>query len=285
MEWIQLVIKKVCLCLLLSSVIFGDTLDDKVRNLIGDRFYSLNKNFIDRLFKDKESFYEQDIIDIKKVVEILKDNGLLILKFDKPSDLNITFVSQTTPILLARSINSALSSMGYSYFAVSQAQYVGGIATITFNFSTEHALDPSIIISELNKRGYIFNDIKRKSIKDWEYNLKLLEPKLASARDIFPTDVLEVAEVSGEYWFALHDSGNITIVTKARDWRPRIVFYDKNLQIVDLITQNTPVNKVAFSVLEGVSFIMVSDIQNPANVKNGIRIEFEDSHNLRNETK
>lgn len=274
------VIKKLCLCLFVFGFVWGDVLDDKVRNLIGDRFYSLNKNFINRLFKDKDDFYDKDVINIKKVVEILRDNGLIILKFDKPSDLNITFISQTTPIFLARSINSALSSMGYSYFAVSKAQYVEGVATITFSFSTEHALDPSIIISELNKRGYIFNDIKRKSITNWEYNLKLMEPRLANAKDIYPSDIVEVSEVSGEYWFALHDGGNMTIITKARDWRPRIVFYDKNLQIVDLITQNTPSHKVTFSLLDGVSFVMVSDIQNPANIKNGIRVEFKSLETL-----
>ncbi|PAF47025.1 hypothetical protein BKH41_08300 [Helicobacter sp. 12S02232-10] len=262
---------------LFLSVFFGDGFDDKIQNLIGSQSYSVNKNFIDRIFRDKQSFYTDGRIDIKKLVTTLKDNGLLTLKFNEPSELHITFVSQTTPIFLTRSINSALSSMGYSYFAVSKAEYIEGMAKITFSFSTEHALDPAIIIDELAKRGYLFTDIKRNSIFDWEYDIELVEPKLANAREISPSEeVLEVREVSGEYWFSATGSGNITITAKTPYWRPRIVLYDKNLQIINLISQSTTANKITFSLLDGVRFIMVSDTQNPAIIKNGIQVKFEE---------
>ncbi|WP_143428897.1 hypothetical protein [Helicobacter sp. 12S02634-8] len=256
---------------------FADALDEKIQNLIGINAYQLNKNFIERIFKDKESFYTDGRIDIQKLVTTLKDNGLLTLKFDEPSELAITFVSQTTPIFLTRSINSALSSMGYSYFVVSRAQYADNIAKITFSFATEHALDPGIIISELAKRGYLFTDIKRNSLFDWEYDIELTEPKLANAREIAPsTEPIEVTEVSGEYWFGITGSGNITITAKTPYWRPRIVLYDKNLQIINLISQNTPSSKITFSILNGIRFIMVSDIRNPAIIKNGIQVEFQE---------
>ncbi|PAF42726.1 hypothetical protein BKH45_03560 [Helicobacter sp. 11S03491-1] len=272
--------KKIFFCFVLwISFLYGDALDDKVRNLIGTQAYSINENFIKRIFKDKDSFYSDGRININKLVSTLKDNGLLILKFDKPSDLNITFVSQTTPIFLARSINSALSSMGYSYFAVSQAEYLDGIAKITFSFSTEHALDPSIIIAELSKRGYLFMDIKRNSITNWEYDVELNEPKLANARDIAPSDILDITEVSGEYWFSTQGQGNITITSKTPYWRPRIVLYDKNLQIINLISQATTTNKITFSLLNGISFMMVTDLQNPAIIKSGIQIKFENFDN------
>ncbi|PAF45043.1 hypothetical protein [Helicobacter sp. 11S02596-1] len=262
---------------LFLSLAFADALDDKIENLIGTQAYNVNKNFINRIFNNKQAFYVDGRIDIKKLVATLKDNGLLILKFSQPSELNITFVSQTTPIFLTRSINSALSSMGYSYFAVSKAEYTAGIAKITFSFATEHALEPSIMIDELNKRGYIFTDIKRNSIFDWEYDIELVDPKLANAREISPSnEVLEVREVSGEYWFSTKDSGNITITAKTPYWRPRIVLYDKDLQIINLISQTSTTKKITFSLLEGIRFIMVSDIQNPAIIKNGLEIKFEE---------
>ncbi|WP_095294072.1 hypothetical protein [Helicobacter sp. 13S00482-2] len=250
-------------------------LDEKVQNLIGIQSYNVNKNFINRIFENRDSFYLDGRLDIKKVVTTLKDNGLLILKFNQPGDLNITFASQTTPIFLARSINSALSSMGYSYFAVSQAQYKKGMSKIVFSFSTEHALDPSIIINELAKRGYIFLDIKRNSISDWEYDVELIDPKLANTKEIQAPQTLEVTEVSGEYWFSVKGKGNITIISNNNSWRPRIVLYDKNLQIINLITQSATAKEITLTILEGVGFIMVTDAQNPAIIKNGIKVDFQ----------
>ncbi|MDO7252943.1 hypothetical protein [Helicobacter cappadocius] len=269
-------IKKFFFCFFLFVLtLWGDILDDKVQNLIGMQSYNVNKNFIDRIFKDREKFYSDGRLDIKKVVTTLKDNGLLILKFSEPGDLDITFASQTTPIFLARSINSALSSMGYSYFAVSQAQYEKGMSKITFSFSTEHALDPSIIINELAKRGYIFLDIKRNSITSWEYDIELVDPKLANTKQIEAPQTLQVTEVSGEYWFSVKGQGNMTITANTTSWRPRIVLYDKNLQIINLITQSATAKEITLTILEGVSFIMVTDAQNPAIIKNGIKIDFQ----------
>ncbi|PAF52782.1 hypothetical protein [Helicobacter sp. 13S00477-4] len=259
-------------------MVFGDALDDKIQNLIGMQSYNVNRNFIDRIFQNKNDFYTDGRIDIQKLMATLKDNGLLVLKFKEPAELNVAFVSQTTPIFLTRSINSTLSSMGYSYFAVSKAEYIDGIAKITFSFSTEHALDPSIVINELLKRGYFFTDIKRNSIYDWEYDIELIDPKLANAREISSADgIIDVRDVSGEYWFSTQDSGNIAIKAKTSSWHPRIILYDKNLQIINLINQTTPTNKITFSLLDGVRFIMISDTQNPAIIKNGIQIQFETS--------
>lgn len=257
----------------------ADILDEKVQNLIGMQSYNVNKNFIDRIFADRESFYSDGRLDIKKVVTKLKDNGLLILKFNEPGDLNITFASQTTPIFLARSVNSALSSMGYSYFAVSQAEYSKGMSKITFSFSTEHALDPSIIINELAKRGYIFLDIKRNSISNWEYDVELVNPKLANTKQLEAPQTLQTTEVSGEYWFSIKGNGNITITANNSAWRPRIVLYDKNLQIINLITQSATTKQITLTILDGVSFIMVTDVQNPAIIKNGIQIDFQNFDN------
>lgn len=269
-------IKKIILSIVFClSFLIADPIDDKIQNLIGTNSYNINKNFINRIFQNKDSFYNNGRVDIKKLVNTLKENGLLILKFDEPSDLSTTFISQTSPIFLTRSINSTLSSMGYSYFSVSQAQYNDGSAKIMFTFSTEHAIDPSIIIDELYKRGFLVTDIKRNSITDWIYNIELFEPKLSRAKEIQAPDNISTYEVSGEYWFSIIGSGNVTITAKTKNWRPRIVLYDKNLQIINLISQNSPTNKITFSILDGVQFIMVTDIQNPAIIKNGINIDFE----------
>ena len=59
----------------------------------------------------------------KKILETLKNNGLLKLKFDSPKEVNIVFSSPTSPIFLLRTVNSVLASMGYSYFEIHYTLY------------------------------------------------------------------------------------------------------------------------------------------------------------------
>ena len=160
--------RKYLVIILCLHVLWGDVVDEKIKNLIGEKNYQVNANFIQNIFRDKNLFYTNGGINMKNVVQALKNNGLLILKFPSPMEVQLTFIARTSPILLNRTINDILSTMGYAFFNVQKADYNNGITTLSFVFVTEHTPDLGIIMSELEKRGIACIDIKHQSAQNWE---------------------------------------------------------------------------------------------------------------------
>lgn len=266
--------KKYFVFILCLQLLWGDVLDEKIKNLIGEKNYQVNANFIQNIFRDKSLFYTNGGINMKNVVQALKNNGLLILKFSSPLEVQLNFVARTSPVLLTRTINDILSSMGYAFFNVQKADYNNGITSLSFVFVTEHTPDLSIIMSELEKRGIRCIDIKHQNAQNWEYLLEIDNPQIPNARLLLTNQPLVLRDVSGQYWLSLQTQGKIKISAQSK-WYPRIVLYDRNLRILDSISSQDSKTSVSVKVPQGVSFVMITDGNNPMNLRNGINVEYD----------
>ena len=267
-------IKKCFVLFLCAHSLWSDALDEKIKNLIGERNYKVNANFIQNIFRDKSAFYANGGINMKNVVQALKNNGLLILKFPSPLEVQLTFVARTSPILLNRTINDILSSMGYAFFNVQKADYHNGITTLSFVFITEHTPDLGIIMSELEKRGISCIDIKHQSAQNWEYLLEINNPQIPNARLLLANQALSLRDVSGQYWLSLQTQGKMKISAQSK-WYPRIVLYDRHLRILDSLLSGDSKTSVSVKIPQGVSFVMITDSNNPANLRSGINVQFD----------
>ena len=256
------------LCLIsYTSAISADALDDKIQELIGTATYSQNKNFIDIIFANKTRFYlENGKLNISNIVYELKNNGLLMLKFPKPMELLIAFESKTSLIALSYTLNGLLSSMGYSYFMVSQASRVQGVSNIAFSLVTEHALDPIILYRELQKRGFYLQNISRKDINQWSYTIQAQSVQIFNAKPLSPNTPLILREVSGQYWLSIAQSGSLQITANPK-WTPRIICYDKNLEITQIIIDKNQRSSLSIRPDSSTAFIMITDAQNPDVIK------------------
>lgn len=265
-------------CILLVSIgLWGDGVDESIENFIGKESFYTNQNFINRLFKDKQKFYtpEHDL-DYYAILKTLKDNGLLELVFKQPSEVRITFNAKTSPIFLTRLINNTLSSLGYSYFTVSKARYIQKASKMTFLLVTEHIVDPVVMLNELKKRGLIATKIFRANSFDWEYELEVQDLVMMGATRLDKAVRLELKNISGEYWFSTKVAGKLQISKKNNriDWYPRIVLFDKNLQILEIITQESVAKSAEINITDQTAFVMVTDLNNPTRLKYGINVLF-----------
>ncbi|MDU7693644.1 MAG: hypothetical protein E7K04_05325 [Helicobacter sp.] len=250
-------------------------LERKIRNFLGESSFLLNKNFIKSIFKKEEDFYNDGKIDNKKVLSSLKRNGLLNLRFDKPREVNITFNSKTNPIFLILSINSTLQTIGYSYFEIKNASQLDGITRIEISLLSEYMIDPLVIIEELNKRGYIFEDINRPNQESFEYDLRLFDSRLPNARAINIGDSLNLRDVNGEYWLSIRENSKMSIRSNSPKWHPKIVFFDKDLKIIDVLKREDVLSQISFLIPNGVRFLLISDLNNTSTLRNGIKINYE----------
>lgn len=270
-------VKKFFCFLSLALLSWADPLDDAVENLLGSEAYQLNQNFIHRLFKKKEGFYQDDqTLNYYAITKVLKDNGLLILNLAQPTDFSLGFKSKTKPIFLIRTINSVLSSIGYSYFTISRAKYYKDEIYLVFSLATERIVDPVIVLDELKKRGFIVDGVVREQSERWFYEVRLDQPIMTNATRLSSGDRLELKNISGEYWFELSNTGSLSIVKRNSKigWSPRIVLYDKDLQILEIITQNDFAVSADVNIPPQTAFVMVTDLNNPSRLKNGITVTF-----------
>ncbi|OBV29563.1 hypothetical protein BKN38_02915 [Helicobacter sp. CLO-3] len=256
------------LCLVQTTA-QADAIDDKIQELVGADSYARNKNFINNIFASKARFYlNNGAPNISTIANELKNNGLLVLKFPKPMELSVSFSADTSPSILSYTINNVLSSMGYSYFMISQASRIEGRSLVKFSFITEHALDPSILFGELQKRGFWLKDIARTSINEWAYTIEPRKAQLSNAKPINIGNSLTMREVSGQYWLNIISSRTASLKINApAQWTPRIVCYDKNLEIINLIVEQTPKGALSVRIDERVAFVMISDALNPSVIK------------------
>lgn len=250
-------------------------LDDKIINLIGENSYNRNKSFINKIFSPKENFYQNGHLDIYRVISILQNNGLLKLKFASPREFNAIFIAQTSPILLLKTINQSLSYMGYSYWIPSQAEYENETSTIRISLTTEHIIDPIILLNELKKSGFVVLNIIQNTQNEWEYHLSLTDSKIPNSTFIAKGNSINIYEVSGQYWLEVGSLGRLEVSSVSnKSFNPKIIFFDRNLNILD-IQELSRRRNFNVSIIENTKFIKISDQILNSNLKSGLTVRLK----------
>lgn len=270
-----LLISILCIFLYADGNAYSNLLHEKIINILGDNSYTRNKIFINKIFSNQTNFYKNGSLDIYKVIHTLQSNGLLKLKFDSPMEFNIVFTAETSPIFLLRSINKSLASMGYSYWTTNEASYQENVAKLRISLMTEHIVDPIALLNELQKSGFVSISVSRDSDNQWTYELLLMDSKIPDSRFISKGNSLLITEVVGEYWLELGSSeGRLEIATRNnRSFNPSIVFFDKDLNILEVKNLSRRSN-VNINVVKNTKFIKIKDSVSPVNINSGINVRF-----------
>ena len=270
-----LLISILCIFLYADGNAYSNLLHEKIINILGDNYYTRNNIFINKIFIYLKNFYKNGSLDIYKVIHTLQSNGLLKLKFDSPMEFNIVFTAETSPIFLLRSINKSLASMGYSYWTTNEASYQENVAKLRISLMTEHIVDPIALLNELQKSGFVSISVSRDSDNQWTYELLLMDSKIPDSRFISKGNSLLITEVVGEYWLELGSSeGRLEIATRNnRSFNPSIVFFDKDLNILEVQNLSRRSN-VNINVVKNTKFIKIKDSVSPVNINSGINVRF-----------
>ena len=250
-------------------------LQTSLLNVLGSYSYNRNRIFINKLFADGDSFYQNGALDIPKILQTLQDNGLLRLRFAKPEALEITLSAQTTPIFLLRAVSKAMSLMGYAYWTPSETTFADDTTTLKITLQTEHIIDPIALLNELGKSGFVALNIVRHSDTRWDYALGLYNPKMPDAKPIAKGNAIVSSEVSGEYWLTLGSPiGILEIGTmNGKRFSAQVVFFDKNLNLLEILDFERA-NLVKADISANARFVLIKDRDNAANLKGGISVIF-----------
>jgi len=248
-------------------------LDEKIASFIGEREYKVQKNLIRILFKDESKYlYEDKKVNDIKVLEQLKNSGLLKLFYNNPQKLNLSFYTKDNELIFMRVINETLSSMGYNYFLTKRAlKNVDGFVWDVI-ISTEHIVDPIIFSNKLESKGCFLESIDRVDENEWKYKINTTNIRI-KAKKIETNTTVKLRKPIKPYWIDVEGMESISFVSKVADkWHPNIVFFDEKLYIVRDYRRDEVTNRLKLRIPIDTKYIKISDMYTLDNIKRGISV-------------
>jgi len=258
-----------------GSVCAESILFAKIKNLIGESLYAQNRSFIEIIFSKEDAYMRNGALDVVKVTQTLKENGLLMLFYSEPRSVELTFSTNGTALFFTKLMEDTLHEMGYYRFLTREATLDAHGFVWKISMTSEYAIDPMILRKHLQKRGCGIIDIDRKSKTKWHYAIDMSEAKLGvkelthGERHVFKRSLyahwLDVSGVKKLHVWSL----------KGNRWYPNIAFYDKNMHLLKVYKQERKTLYKAFHLPKDTFYVKLSDLYSLKNIKDGLRVEAE----------
>jgi len=259
--------------LLVFSALQATLLEDKIQSFVEQKQYKTQKNLIRILFKDESRFVQEDgAVDDIKVLEQLKQSGLLKLFYKKPQILNLALWTKGHSLIFMRVINETLSSMGYNYFLTKQVKRDENGFLWDIVLSTEHIVDPIIFAKKLTKRGCSLDSIDKMSENEWKYSINTDNIGI-EARTIEANRTVKLKKPIKPYWIVVENMRSISLRSKLADrWHPNIIFFDAKLHIIEDYRKDTVANTLKLKIPINAKYVKVADMYTLDNIKRGMSV-------------
>jgi len=267
-------VKYLILFTLFSQLTFAGSIEKEVENILGKASFSANKGLVSVLFKKRTDFFRGNKVDILKVLQTLKKNDLLDLRFQETTTIQLSFATtETKPLLFIKTIKDVLNSLGYNHTLTAKAlrDTSGFLWKVTIRSAS--VIDPVVLAKEVRKRGGYLNSVKRYSKDNWRYNVDIYRAHLLAKKLPLNKEV-SLKKPLKPYWIETTGARTIKIDSKnGNKWHPYIVFYDADLNILDNYTKERKSYNATLKIPNGSKYVKISDIYTLENIKRGLKIQ------------
>ncbi len=268
---------KVFLAILLSLSLYSsdevkelDPLTQKIQTFIDSKIYEQNSAYIDILFSPASDYYVSGRVDDVKVVQTLKDNGLLNLFFKTPRELRLRFKTSGSPLFFVKIMGDTLRNIGYYRYVTEESNLNNSEFTWTITLTSEYATDPLILQRELAKSGCGIVDIQRSSPTDWTYIIDMRDGELNVK---ILKNGMEVKLKRSLYakWINVSQIKELRITSSRRNsWYPYIAYYDSSMHLLKVIRIDERRKKIVLDMNDNVHYIKISDIYTLKNIRDDL---------------
>jgi len=255
----------------LATAVDQELLTKKIKSLINPAAFTKDRAYIDVIFSPKEDYFTNDgRVNTIKVIQTLKDNGILNLFFKKPRDISITFKTEGEPQFFVKIMSDSLQNIGYYKYVTSESKLSESEFSWKISLTSEYAADPIILNQELKKSKCEIVDVIRENETDWAYvidmkNAKLNVSKLEDAKEF------RLKRSLYSYWIDVSTIDKLHISSSARnDWYPYIAYYDKFLRLLKVIKIDTKKANLTLEMGNDTHYIKISDIYTLKNIKDDL---------------
>lgn len=268
-------LKKIVSIFILSAVFsYAATFDQRVANIIGYNSFNENRGLINHIFSNKSAYYQNGALNYVAVMDKLKDNGLLRVSLNSPEDISITFVISNAPIKSMKIIADSLKRLGYYHYFTKNLIYNHDKSiTWVINLKTEAAIDPLMLSKELAKNNCRFIDIRNEGYTKWKYVINTSNAILSKADKMIAGEKVDFRKPLSPYLISFDRASNLTVVSKpGNQWFPNIVFYDKDLNVLDIVKEDKKSNSFRVAVPENTTYVKIDDMYTLENIKRGLSV-------------
>ena len=266
--------KIVFLFILTSCFLNGNILDTKVKNIVGSKEYQIHNRLIKNIFNNENQFIISERINYLKVFKVLRENGLLNLRLNKPQNIEVTFEMNSDNIMSYKILLNTIQSLGYRHVITKSLQLdSNNLLRWTMSIKTEYMLDTYLLIKELQKNNGIVKDIVQTDKQHWQYFIDFKNAKVATAKKIPSFERVVFNKPLRPIFVSINNGKTLSIISRVLNrWYPYIVFYDKNLNILKSYKKDSAIKKMGIDIPAGCRYIMVKDMYNLVNIKRGLTL-------------
>ncbi|MEA3352767.1 MAG: hypothetical protein U9Q33_02980 [Campylobacterota bacterium] len=252
----------------------ADILDDNIKNILGTKEYKIHKNLITLLFKDRDKYIINEKIRYHKVFSTLKQNGLLDLELNKPSNITLEFRSVNKNAKAYKMLNDTLKALGYRYFFTNSLTIDENSQMLwKISFKTEYMIDPVFLLKELQQKNCKILKVEKKALDHWYYELDFNDSFINQAYRIEKDEKVSFQKPLQEYMLEIEDVKTLQVISKKlNNWYPYIVFFDKDLRLLNIIKKNRIYKGYKTKIPPKTKYIKISDMYNLINIKRGLSI-------------
>ncbi|MBU0719842.1 hypothetical protein KJ877_00725 [bacterium] len=271
-------VKKVLFFLLLSSFVFlfsdetaqEDILTQKIKTFIDANVYEQNKAYIDIIFSPRSEYLNGERVDAVKVIQTLKDNGLLNLFFKYPSELTLNFKTSGAPLFFVKLLGDSLRNIGYYRYVTKASNLDSSEFTWTISLLSEYATDPLILQKELQKSGCNIVDVQRNSSANWTYVVDMTDGHL-NIQSLQNGEEVELKRSLYAHWLNVSNIKTLKIKSSRRnDWYPYIAYYDSSLHLLQVIKKENKMGRITLRIPKYAKYIKISDVYTLKNIRDAL---------------
>lgn len=244
----------------------------KIKSFLDKQNYLDNQKYIKIIFSPEENFYINDRIDVVKVVNTLKENGLLKLFFKRPKEFKLSFVTSGTPLFFVKIMKESLRDIGYYRYVTVSSKLNNSEFRWDIVLTSEYATDPTILQKELAKKGCKIVDIQRDSATNWIYTIDMNNAflnliKLQNGLEI------ELKRSLYAHWLNISAISKLKVVSSFRNsWYPYIAFYDNSMHLLKVIRRDAKTRYIKLKIPKNATYMKLSDMYSLKNIKDTLTL-------------
>jgi len=262
------------LSILISTTLSASVLKEKVENIIGTNDYKVHSSLINLLFKNESKYIVNEKIKYYKLFKTLQENGLLNLRLHKPSDIEIEFTSINNSFKSYKILNDTMQVLGYRYF-FTKSMSVTEEKNLVWKimFKAEYMLDSVVLLNELRQNGCKILQVVNHGSNKWSYKLDLKNSELTNAIKVDKNERIRFQKPLRAYMLKITDAKSLQVISRnLNHWFPHIVFFDKNLNVLNTIKKDRVYKGLKIKVPNNTRYIKITDLYNLINIKRGLSI-------------
>jgi len=244
----------------------------KIKSFLDADIYEKNEAFVGVIFDPKSDFYQNERVDVVKVVETLKENGLLNLFFKTPREIQLNFKTSGSPLFFVKLMGDALRNIGYYRYVTTASNLNSSEFTWSIKLTSEYATDPLILQTELNKSGSNIIDIDRTTATEWTYVVDMGNSFL-NLIELEEKQEIKLKRSLYAHWLNVAKIKELKIVSSRRNhWYPYIAYYDASLHLLKLIKEDERYSTLKLEIPKQAKYIKISDLYSLKNVKDSLTL-------------